>query len=216
MAVTPSSELVRSPSGARLQVLTWQGSDEQLLELAHAGSVHAAGRLYDRFSKDVNRVVFHLMGPDSEHDDLVQETFLRVFRSISQVREAAKLSSWVVSVAVNVALSELKKRKYRRWLLAEKSKVDANEGRADDHEARQLLRSVFGVLDAMPASERTTFALRHMDERTMNEVAELMSVSLPTAKRALAKAEHRFETLAARIDPSLLQRFKSADGGGEP
>ncbi len=210
MALTPTSRLLRPAAGAPLQVLTWEGSDAELLELLHRQAPQAAAKLYDRFSRDVNRVVFHLTGPDSEHDDLVQDTFLRVFRNIGQVREASKLSSWVVSVAVNVVLSELKRRKLRRWLLAEKTKTDVTDDYGHDHEARQLLRSVFGVLDAMPANERTVFALRYLDERTMNDVAELTCVSLPTAKRSLAKAERRFEALGARICPGLIERFRAA------
>ncbi len=214
MALNPRSRPLHSDAGARLQVLTWEGSDAELLELAHAQTPQAAARLYDRFSRDVNRVIFRLLGPDSEQDDLVQETFLRVFRHIRQVREASKLNSWVVSVAVNVVLSELKRRKLRRWLLAEKTKTDLTDDHGPDHEARQLLRSVFGVLDAMPASERTIFALRYLDERTMNDVAELMGVSLPTAKRSLAKAERRFEALAARLGSGLLERFRIATPEG--
>jgi len=207
MALTPTSQLLRPEARARLQLLTWEGSDAELLDLAYRQAPQAAAKLYDRFSADVNRVIFRLLGPDSEHEDLVQDTFFRVFRNIRQARDPAKLGSWVVSVAVNVVLTELKKRKLRRWLLAEKSKTDATDEYGDDHEARQLLRSVFGILDAMPAGERTLFALRYLDERTLNEVAELTGVSLPTAKRSLAKAEKRFETLAARLCPGLLERF---------
>lgn len=214
MALMPNPERTLVQPGARLQVLTWAGTDEQLLALAHRDRTQAAAKLYDRFCQDVNRVIFRVLGPDSEHDDLVQETFLRVLRHIQQVREAEKLGGWVVSVAVNVVLSELKKRKLRRWLLAEKKNVDPSTERGDDHEARQLLRSVFQVLDAMPRAERAVFALRHLDERSMNEVAELIGCSLPTAKRALAKAERRFESLAARVNPSLLGKLKPTKAGG--
>jgi len=212
MGATPRTELSVLGSGARLQLLTWEGSDAELLELAHADRPQAAARLYDRFCQDVNRVIFRLVGPDSEHDDLVQETFLRVLRHIKQVREPEKLGSWVVSVAVNVVLSELKKRKLRRWLLAEKTKLIRLE-EDDDHEARQLLRSVFGVLNSMPSAERTIFALRHLDERSLPETAELIGCSLPTVKRSLGKAEKRFETLAARMCPDLLRRYQAGSSG---
>lgn len=211
---TPQPEPTRPRPSAQLQLLTWSGTDQQLLELAHSDAPQAAARLYDRFCRDVNRVIFRLIGPDSDHDDLVQETFLRVLRNIGQVRECEKLGSWVVSVAVNVVLSELKRRKLRRWLYTEKSKVAPTEAYGDDHEARQLLRSVFQVLGSMPAAEQTIFALRHLDERTMPEVAELTGCSVPTAKRSLAKAERRFETLAARLSPNLLGKFSPVSLGG--
>lgn len=216
MQPTASGESFPVAHTARLKILSMQSTDDELLQLAQSDPRRAAARLYDRFCDDVNRVIFRLLGPDSEHDDLVQETFLRVVAHINQVREAARLNSWVVSVAVNVVLSELKRRKLRRWLLAEKTKTVALADDGPDHESREILREVFRVLSAMPATERTFFALRHLDHRTVPEIAQLVGVSVPTVKRAIGKAERRFQILALRMHPHLATRFAAADAEEKP
>lgn len=213
---TASGERFREPRGGHLKVLATETSDDVLLKLAQSDPRRAAARMYDRFADDVNRVIFRLVGPDSEHDDLVQETFLRVLRHLDQVREAEKLNSWVVSVAVNVVLTELKRRKLRRWLSAENVKTLAPAHAGADHDSREALRAIFDVLDAMPATERTFFALRHLDDRTIPEIAELSRVSEPTVKRSIAKAERRFEVLATRMYPELAGRWMQSPGGYEP
>lgn len=199
-----------------MQVLEWSGTDADLLELARKGSPQFAARLYDRFHRDINRVVHRFLGPDADHDDLVHDAFVQVLRHIDQVREPDRLASWVVSITVHTVYRELKRRKLRRWFFGKK-KVEPLEAVGEtDLEGRRLLRGVYQVLDAMPATERRVFVLRYLDDRSMAEVAELCDCSLSTAKRSLARAEQRFETLAARYAPEIAARFVAGWGRGRP
>jgi RNA polymerase sigma-70 factor (ECF subfamily) len=179
-------------------------SDAQLLALGKEGASGFPARAYDRFAPDINRIIFRLLGPDPDHDDLVHDTFVELLRKVHQVRDPEKLSSWVLTIAVNIVYRELRRRKRRRWFGAlprrDSDEVDAGP----DHEARELLRAVYGALDQLPISERQVFALRHLSGRPMVEVAELCQCSLSSAKRLLHKAEQRFETVAARLQPELL------------
>lgn len=164
-----------------------------------------AARAYDRFAPDINRIVFRLLGPDPDHDDLVHDTFVEVLRKVHQVRDADKFSSWVLSVAVNVVYRELRRRKRRRWFGALPRRDSDEIAAGPDHEARELLRAVYGALDRLPLAERQIFALRHLDARPMAEVAALCACSLSSAKRLLRKAEQRFEAIASRLQPELLE-----------
>ena len=71
--------------------IPWQGSDGELLERLRQRDRSAAAVLFDRFSRDVNRLVYYLLGPDADHDDLVQEVFLRAWDGAERLQDAAKL-----------------------------------------------------------------------------------------------------------------------------
>ncbi len=202
------AKLSSAPDRGVLEVLTWRGTEQELLELARQGSPYFAARLYDRYAPDVNRVIFKLLGPDAEHDDLVHDTFLRAIRYVHQLREPERLASWIVSIAVNTVYRELKRRRrFRFWTREVAPSEEARYEPGADHESRQLLARVYSLLDALPVEQRQVFALRHLDEKSLLEVAELMGCSLSSAKRYLAKAEQRFWLLAGRRYPDLMALY---------
>jgi RNA polymerase sigma-70 factor (ECF subfamily) len=81
----------------------------------------------------------------------------------------------------------------------------------EDHEARNLLEKVYGLLDKLPADERIAFTLRYIDERPLLEVAEVCDCSLATIKRRIARAEQRFARLASR-DAAMAERLVRGRG----
>jgi RNA polymerase sigma-70 factor (ECF subfamily) len=212
----------RDGSRPQLQVLTWKGSDAELLDGVRAGEPHALARLYDRFAPDINRVVWKLLGADSDHDDLVHDVFLKVARQIEGVRDPERLASWVVAVAVNTVYKELRRRRVRRIVsfgadvAAERTRTattarglpqQAHEQAQEiDHEARDLLRRTYELLGRLGAKEQLAFTLRFIDDRSLPEIAALCGWSLSTVKRRVARARSRFEELATR-DPAIAARL---------
>lgn len=193
-----------------LEVLTWRGTEQDLLDLARQGSPQFAARFYDRYAPDVNRVIFKLLGPDEEHDDLVHDTFMRAIRYVHQVREPERLGSWVVAVAVHTVYRELKRRRrFRFWTRERVLDLESRHEPAADHESRELLVRVYAVLDALSVEQRQVFALRHLDEKSLGEIAELMGCSLSSVKRHLTKAEERFWLLAGRRYPDLVDLYRA-------
>lgn len=208
----------RDGSRPQLQVLTWKGSDAELLDSVRAGDPRALARLYDRFAPDINRVVWKLLGADHDHDDLVHDVFLKVARQIDGVRDPEKLSSWVVAVAVNTVYKELRRRRVRRIVTFT---VDAppapaatpvrtsppDHAQEVDHEARDLLRRTYALLARLGAKEQLAFTLRFIDDRSLPEIAALCGWSLSTVKRRVARARSRFESLAS-ADPEIAARLE--------
>lgn len=205
-----------SSIGGHLRVLEWRGSDPDLLEEVVSGSHGAAERLFERFAPDINRVVWKLLGADAEHDDIVHDIFVIVWRLMSagRVSKPESLASWVVAVAVHTVQKEIRKRSVRRRLLGlEKPNMPTSE--TLDVESRDLLARVYEILDGLPAAERIAFSLRYLDQRSLAEVAELTECSLATAKRRIKRAEQRFTTHAQRY-PDVAQLVSRSALGDDP
>ncbi len=193
--IEPPLESAPRATGA-VKLMGWRGSDEELLERLHRDGNAAAGLLHDRFRGEVNGLVWRLLGPDNDHDDIVQTVFCRLLMHVGKVREADRLASWVRSITVNAVYSELRKRGVRRlFFKTESSRPEQFLDGGSEVESRDLLQRVYAALDDMPAAERIAFSLRYIDGKQLAEVAELCDCSLATIKRRLQKAEAKLAHL---------------------
>jgi len=181
-------------------------ADADLLERVRDEPVQGAGLLYARFSDDVNRLVWRLLGADADHHDIVQQVFLKVLQHCDALREPEKLASWVQSITVNTVYEELRKREVRRIFLRESQPAEIHPSLVHDVEVRDFLLRAKEILDKLPAKERIVFALHILEGQTLHEISATCGYSLATAKRRLAAAHRRFSSLISH-NPDLMRLF---------
>jgi len=179
--------------------------DAELLAGIVAARPAAVAELFDRYSQLVRRVLARTLGNDI--DDSVQETFLTVVRRAETLRDASALSSFIVSIAIRIARNELRSRAIRRWIGLEDEHAQVEF--SVDPSAREGIRRLDAALNRLDPDARVLFVLRHVEQLELSEVAELTQASLATVKRRLARAEKRFEAIAAR-DPVLCEYLARA------
>jgi RNA polymerase sigma-70 factor, ECF subfamily len=166
--------------------------DQELVAALGRGEPWAAEEVWNRHAASVRRLITRALGPRPEVDDLTQETFMRIFSRIGVLRDAGALREFVFAIAVNVLRRELRYRWVRRKLqLSDNGSVPDVEGPSADPEAREALARCYVILDKLGARERSAFVLRYMEERTLDEVASGLGVSLSTAKRLVTRSAER-------------------------
>lgn len=89
-------------------------SDEDLMAQFQAGTVEAFDILVSRYKDPLANYLYRFLGDPKEVEDLLQETFMRVYRNRHSYRRIAKFSTWLYTIAGNLARSEYRKRKRRR------------------------------------------------------------------------------------------------------
>src|SRR4051812_26556169 len=167
-------------------------AESELVAALGRGEPWAAEVVWDRHAASVRRLMARTLGPRPEVEDLTQEAFMRVFSRIDVLRDAGALREFVFAIAVNVLKRELRYRWVRRRvLLSESGSVPDVEAPSADPEAREALARCYVILDKLGARERAAFVLRYMEERTLDEVASGLGVSLSTAKRLVTRAAER-------------------------
>lgn len=125
-----------------------------------------------------------------EADDLVQDVFLRAWRALDRLRERKGARAWLMTIAIRVALTRLRRRKMSRFLLqVDEQGAEQTAEPASTPEHRDLVSDVYRVLDELPVELRAAWVLRHIQEETVQGVADLCGWSLSTAKRRLQAAE---------------------------
>jgi RNA polymerase sigma-70 factor, ECF subfamily len=90
-------------------------SDEDLIERFQNNDLNAFDVIVRRYKNQLLNFIFRFLGNSEEAEDLVQETFLRVYRNKNAYQKIAKFSTWIYTIAGNLAKTELRKRKRRKF-----------------------------------------------------------------------------------------------------
>lgn len=186
-------------------------SDSALVAAILAGRAEARRVLVDRYASELERVLYRVLGPDSELPDLLQDVFVVALGSLHRLREPAALRGWLIGIAVNKGRKCILRRRYRRFIdLVAPNELPEREARTVPFEVSEALRCTYAVLDRMPTDERVVFSLRLIDGMTLPAVADACGISLSTAKRRLTRAQRNFKALAAAY-PVLEECMASAE-----
>jgi RNA polymerase sigma-70 factor (ECF subfamily) len=161
---------------------------------------HRALALHDAH---VRRVLLHVLGPDAELEDLVQEVFVVAMGSLERLADPRALRGWLGSIAVFTARARVRKRaRARLCQLMPEGELPEVEQEPLAPEVDEALRATTRVLDRMPQDDRLLFVRRFVEGMELAEIAKVDEVSLSTIKRRLSRAAARFSSLASR-EPSL-------------
>jgi RNA polymerase sigma-70 factor (ECF subfamily) len=187
--------------------------DADLVRSLIAGEGHAPRALWQRFAPTVFRILRRAFGPGQDAEDLAQEIFLCVFEKVSTLREPTALRKFIISITVNTARGEVRRRWVRRWGRVA-TMGDATEDAIIevDTDSREALRRFYGVLDRLNPHDRTLFVLRFIEELPLMQLAEASGFSLATTKRRLARARSKVLLLVER-DPVLCDYLASRASG---
>jgi RNA polymerase sigma-70 factor (ECF subfamily) len=179
------------------------------------GDRAAQTRLFREEVRRVHGLLYRVLGPNGPHEDLIQETFLRVFRSLPQFRGESQLTTWIGGIALNVAYGYLRSNPPPaiRLELVPDARVDESEAE-QQVAARQGLRRVYQLLERMDPRLRIAFTLHAIDGRPLREVAELMSASLVATKARVWRARRELDKRAKR-DPLLASFLGGVLGAAE-
>jgi len=167
--------------------------DDELVGRILAQDPDAPHELVRRYGRLMTGVLTNILGPREDIHDLLQETFLVVFRDLHKLREPRALRSWMISIAVGRARNTLRSER-RRWWLSFRAPEELPE-QATRHDDDDAVRAVYEAMERMNTDERMIFALRYLSRLTLSELADALSVSKSTAKRRLREARQSFDRL---------------------
>lgn len=177
-------------------------TDALLVAEIRNGSTAAAGMFFDRYGSHVERLIWSLLGPEPEAEDVLHEIFVRALEGIESVEDPSRLKSWLTGITVYTAREWIRRRTRRRWLRFVEELPDSPMPVASE-EINEATRCTYDVLSSMSADDRVFFSLRFIEGMELSEVALACDVSVSTAKRRLKDAEKHFIARAKRHEALL-------------
>jgi RNA polymerase sigma-70 factor (ECF subfamily) len=177
--------------------------DELTLRRAQRGEPAACRALVERYQRPVFALLHRMMGAARRDrvEDLAQETFLSVFRSLGQFAPLgpARLSSWILTIASRRAIDEV--RRGGEATAALEGELLVSPARADDRARRRDLgRRVEHAVGELAPEYRAAFLLREVHGLEYAEIARALSIDLGTVKSRLARARAALRAALADLE----------------
>lgn len=185
--------------------------DHEVVRRSLEGDTRAFGEIVTRYDQRLLNFVYRTIGDRERGQDLVQETFVRVYRHLHRFDQTKKFSTWIYTIASNLAKNELRNRSRNPLVLFQtlKRNWDADhrplewedtQYKPDDlFRKRHLREKVEEAVTHLPEHHRIVFVLRELDGKTYEEIAEITGVNLGTVKSRLNRARNNFATIIAPL-----------------
>jgi len=182
------------------------GDTDALLERCRRGDQAAFRQLFRLHSPDVLRLVGRMLGRHADTEDVVQEVFLQVHRSLRDFRGDAKFSTWLHRVTVNVVLM-VRRSARSRPVFSEPPPDDTlrDEGVWPDEDAarRERMSAFRRCIDRLTEKKRTVFILHELEGMPAAEISEIVEAPVLTVRTRLFYARQELNDLM-RQEPSLV------------
>jgi len=206
-------------------------SDHDLIARVRNGEGAAFEKLMRRYNQRIFRTARAVLRDEAEAEDVVQETFVRAFRHLEQFEERSSVGTWLTRIAVNEALSRLRRSQRFNVLDSETNQeeggsysVESKQPGPEEQASSQELRSVLtAAIDSLSQELRTVFVLREIEGLSTLETSEALQltseavrVRFHRARQALRRAVENqlgnevqglFTFAGARCDRTVAQVF---------
>ena len=194
--------------------------EANLVQRAQRGDEEAFATLYQLHMKRVYSVCLQMTKDVADAEDLTQEAFLQVFRSVNSFRGDSAFSTWLYRIAVNTVLMKLRRRKAPQVvsldepISAESPALKREVGMADPALSGTIDRiALRRALEELPAGCRQIFDLHEVEGYQHHEIAELLQCSVGNSKSQLHKAKIKMRDVL--FPKRRMQRTPSATDSGE-
>lgn len=181
-------------------------SDEELIALVTRGDEPAFNRLVQRYKDPLTSFAFRFLGDGDEADDIVQETLVRVYRNASSFDLSMKFSTWIYTIAANLARTRARRRSLGRFIRLGFSQEGQprdlpSSAPLPDEEADAALREeeVHRAIQKLPLEFREVIVLRDIQELSYEEIAAITGKSVGTIKSRISRGRERLRALLQNI-----------------
>ena len=183
--------------------------DTDLVNRYLHGERFAFQELVGRYQDRLLNFIYRTINDRDRAEDLVQETFVRVYRHVHRFDTTKKFSTWIYTIASNLAKNELRNRSRNPLILFQAIKKnweadhrplefeDSTYSPDELFRKRDLREKVELAVAELPEHHRVVFVLRELEGKSYDEISEITGVTLGTVKSRLNRARNRFAQIIA-------------------
>ena len=180
-------------------------SETDIILKLKKGDEQAFKQLVDNYQKMVVNTCFSVVHSTHDAEDIAQEVFIEVFRSIHKFRADAKISTWLYRIAVNRSLNFIRNNKKSRWFQSfddsvhtknrelhniQTSSTDNPEFQLENKQRTILLHE---AIDSLAQNQKVAFTLSKYEELSYQEISEVMDLSISSIESLLHRAKKNLQ-----------------------
>lgn len=175
-------------------------TDEQLIRQFQDGDTDAYTELVSRYKKPLYNFIYRIVNDAIYAEDLLQETFLRLWLKHASYKEVARFSTWIYTIAGNLAKTELRRRRIRRWISLsgdnDVKPVEFPDKSADPYKdmvRRNIKARIETEISRLPSVFREVVILRDMRELCYEEISSILDIPIGTVKSRVNRGRKRLQ-----------------------
>jgi len=186
-----------------------QLTDEELIAEFQHGNMEAFDLIVGRYKDQLTNFVYRMLGDYDESQDIVQETFIKVYQNRQMYRPVAKFSTWIYTIASNLVKTELRRKERRRWFSISGAGEEEEQKEFEipdtayspDVSADRVIkdRLIQKALGKIPKQYREAVILRDIQELSYEEISKITGLSMGTVKSRINRGRTQLQKLLKDI-----------------
>lgn len=180
--------------------------DSEILSAAVSGSSEAFSELYAVYSPRLYKTIFSMMRNPADTEDVLQETFLRVYSALHTFEGRSSVYSWLTRIAINTALMTLRKRRTRAKIsfdphasdFVERLCLEIKDPAPNPEQVchtNQLRLKLLSAIEELSPGLRDTIEMQIANQSSMKEISQTLDISIATVKARLHRARSRLSSI---------------------
>ena len=174
--------------------------ESELIEKLIQRDEKAFKSFFDHYKQKVYNTAAGFLTNTEEAEDITQEVFIQVFRSIKHFKKNSQLSTWIYRITVTKCLDLLRKKKAKKRIafitdIFEKNDIDKKESFVNyehpgvETDRIELSARLFREIDKLPENQRIAFVLNKVEQLGYREISEIMDTSVPAVESLISRAK---------------------------
>lgn len=169
-----------------------QLDSEQLVAGCRAGDKHCQRLLFKKYRENVFLVIAHTLGPHFDRDDIFQQVFIKIFKSLDSFKGLSSLDTWIYRITTKVCIDQLRK-KYRKRQLQIIQNPEILENRQDttkndpyeERERKELTKQIYIGLERLSIEKRLVLTMFEMEGFSLQDISKILKKPIGTIKSRL-------------------------------
>lgn len=187
-------------------------NDQVYIDKILDGDTSAFTTLVDRYKDLVYTLALRMMKHKEEAEEVAQDTFIKIFKSLDKFKGDSKFSTWIYRVAYNTCLDRLKKNKRQQNTVTideyTEHQVKTIDNALDKIEAKEKEAAIKACLDLLPSEESFLLTLFYFEEQSLEEIAKVVGLKPNNVKVKLFRCRKRLATiLKEQLDNEIIESY---------
>lgn len=183
------------------------GNDTVIIEHVLGGDTEAFGILVDRYSEVVFSLVVRICGSREDAEEVAQDAFIKAYNNLTKFKGESSFSSWIYRIAYNTAISHLRKHKHMQMSELHDERLRAREEEEDGPEEfdtgpfarEEQLERLENAMAQLPPDDRALLVLFYLEDKSIREIAEIVSQSEGNVKIRLHRVRKRLAAIYEKL-----------------
>ena len=189
-------------------------NDQQHIDNIINGDHSAFTILVDRYKDLVFSLALKMLKNREEAEEVSQDTFIKVFRSLNKFKGDSKFSTWIYKVAYNTCLDRLKKNKREQHVVPideyTEHEVKTIDNALDAMEQKERQQTIQNCIQALPSEDAFLMTLFYFEEQSLEEIAKVMEITPNNVKVRLFRSRKKLTSiLKLHLEPEIIAYYES-------